>query len=81
MKARELWDLFAAVPKGQVGWDVMASFMRFASMAVWVLARNPSKEFYETLGGEIIAEQNIERDGEWFVEIAYGWSDLSKFRA
>jgi len=51
----------------------------FASMAVWVLARNPFRKFYEALGGQIIAEQQIERAGESFTEIAYGWSDLSKF--
>ncbi len=53
----------------------------FASMAVWVLALNPSRKFYEALGGKILAEQEIERGGESFVEIAYGWSDLSRFRA
>ena len=52
----------------------------FASMAVWVLARNPSRVFYEALGGKVIAEQEIERDSESFAEIAYGWSDLSKFQ-
>src|SRR5438105_2880834 len=29
MKPTELWDSFAVVPKGQVGWDVMVSFTRF----------------------------------------------------
>jgi GNAT superfamily N-acetyltransferase len=53
----------------------------FASMAVWVLARNPSRRFYETLGGKIIAGQQIERGGESFAEIAYGWRALSAFRA
>lgn len=51
----------------------------FNSMAVWVLARNPSKGFYEALGGKLITEQQIERGGESYVEIAYGWSDLSGF--
>jgi len=49
-------------------------------MAVWVFARNPARKFYKALGGKVIAEQEIERGGESFVEIAYGWSDLSKFR-
>jgi hypothetical protein len=48
-------------------------------MAVWVLALNPFRKFYETLGGQIIAEQQIERGGKAFTEIAYGWTDLSKF--
>lgn len=49
----------------------------FTSMAVWVLARNPSKRFYEVLGGKPITEQEIVRGGESYVEIAYGWSDLT----
>jgi hypothetical protein len=50
-------------------------------MAVWVLARNPSRRFYEALGGRAITEQQIERGGEPYVEIAYGWRDLSEFQA
>jgi hypothetical protein len=46
-------------------------------MAVWVLARNPSRKFYESLGGQLIGEQEIERGGESFTEVAYGWRDLS----
>ena len=53
----------------------------FNSMAVWVLARNPSKRFYEVLGGELVTEQQIERGGESYVEVAYGWRDLSEFQA
>ena len=53
----------------------------FRAMAVWVLARNPSKRFYEALGGRLITQQQIERGGESYVEIAYGWSDLSEFEA
>lgn len=49
----------------------------FGSMAVWVLAANPFRRFYEALGGEFIAEQQIERGGESFTESAYGWGDLN----
>lgn len=52
-----------------------------ASMAVWVLARNPATKFYEALGGAVIDQQEMERGGESFVKIAYGWSDLSNIRA
>ena len=55
--------------------------MGFHSMAVWVLVSNPSRKFYEALGGTPIREQQIERGGETFVEIAYGWNDLSIFEA
>jgi GNAT superfamily N-acetyltransferase len=50
----------------------------FSSMAVWVLALNPYRKFYEALGGAFIGERSIERGGQSFAEIAYGWQDLSK---
>ena len=50
-----------------------------ASMAVWVLALNPSRRFYEALGGQLITEQQIERGGQSLTEVAYGWSDLAPF--
>jgi GNAT superfamily N-acetyltransferase len=52
----------------------------FGSMAVWVLAANPSRKFYEALGGQVVAEQQIERDGQSFTELAYGWQDLDTFK-
>lgn len=50
----------------------------FTSMAVWVLARNPSKAFYEALGATAIGERELQRDGETLVEVAYGWRDWSR---
>jgi GNAT superfamily N-acetyltransferase len=49
----------------------------FSSMAVWVLVANPFRKFYEALGGNVVAEQRIERGGQSFTEIAYGWQDLN----
>jgi GNAT superfamily N-acetyltransferase len=51
----------------------------FKSMAVWVLGANPFRSFYEKLGGQVIVEQPIERAGQSFVEVAYGWKDLNRF--
>ena len=53
----------------------------FHAMAVWALGRNPARRFYEALGGRFIAEQQIERGGESYVEIAYGWRDLTQLQA
>jgi GNAT superfamily N-acetyltransferase len=50
----------------------------FSSMAVWVLALNPYRRFYEARGGAEIAQRSIERGGQPFVEIAYGWRDLGR---
>ena len=52
----------------------------FGSMAVWVLAANPFRKFYEALGGKVVAEQQIERGGQSFTESAYGWQDLNTFK-
>jgi hypothetical protein len=49
-------------------------------MAVWVLAANPFRKFYEAIGGKVVAEQQIERGGLSFTETAYGWQDLNTFR-
>jgi len=46
---------------------------------VWVLAENPFRNFYEALGGKLIREQTIERWGQEFIEVAYGWNDLAAF--
>jgi GNAT superfamily N-acetyltransferase len=53
----------------------------FHSMAVWVLARNPARRFYEALGGMRITEKEIERGGESHMELAYGGSDLNAFNS
>ena len=50
-----------------------------SSMAVWVLELNPSRRFYESLGGQVIGRQQIERGGQMFFEVAYGWQDLNTF--
>ena len=51
----------------------------FGSMAVWVLELNPSRVFYERLGGKLIGQQEIEREGRTFIEVAYGWHSLNVF--
>jgi GNAT superfamily N-acetyltransferase len=50
----------------------------FSSMAVWVLDLNPYRKFYEALGAAVIGEKTLERGGKAFLEIAYGWQDLSR---
>lgn len=46
------------------------------SALVWVLRDNPSRFFYERLGGTLLAEQPINFAGSRLCELAYGWSDL-----
>lgn len=48
----------------------------FQAMLVWVLAQNPSRHFYESLGGQELRTQLVTIGERSFEEVAYGWSDL-----
>ncbi len=50
--------------------------MDLTSMLVWVLANNPSRKFYEALGGKYLYERPIEIGGASLNEVAYGWPDI-----
>ncbi|MDD5501836.1 MAG: hypothetical protein PHH26_00020 [Candidatus Thermoplasmatota archaeon] len=45
-------------------------------MIVNVLAQNPSRKFYEKMGGKFITTKNIELGGAKLEETVYGWKDL-----
>ena len=47
------------------------------SMLLWVLEDNPSRGFYEALGGVRIKRETVAIGGTELVEIAYGWSDIA----
>jgi L-amino acid N-acyltransferase YncA len=47
----------------------------FASLLIWVLAENPSRRFYEALGGQQVREQPVTIGGVQLIEVAYGWLD------
>lgn len=46
------------------------------SALIWVLRANPSRFFYERLGGRAVLERPIPVGGEPIDAVAYGWSDL-----
>jgi ribosomal protein S18 acetylase RimI-like enzyme len=48
----------------------------FSSMLVWVLVDNPSKRFYELLGGEHVQTRNITMGGKLLKEFGHGWENL-----
>lgn len=50
----------------------------FASAFVWVLAQNPSRFFYEAMGGRRVGERTENLWGTELPEIAYGWPDLAE---
>ncbi|HEY9804434.1 MAG TPA: GNAT family N-acetyltransferase [Leptolyngbyaceae cyanobacterium] len=47
------------------------------SMLTWVLAKNPSYQFYERFGGVRLGEKLREFGGVTLVEVAYGWTDIT----
>jgi ribosomal protein S18 acetylase RimI-like enzyme len=48
------------------------------SMLLWVLKDNaPSRAFYESLGGQLLKEQQFELGGATLTEVGYGWPDTS----
>jgi ribosomal protein S18 acetylase RimI-like enzyme len=47
------------------------------SMVVWVLAENPSRHFYESLGGQEVGEQPITIGETTLQEVAYAWADTT----
>ena len=48
------------------------------SALVWVLAENPSRFFYEAMGGTLIATREEPFHGVVLSECAYGWPDLGR---
>jgi len=61
---------------------LMALFRRLVasghlSAAIWVLRDNPSRFFYERMGGRQIAQRRIPMGGVPIPAVAYGWRDLS----
>lgn len=62
--------LIAAVAKYFVGTGI-------GSMLLWVFTENnAARQFYESLGGILVAEDAFEIGGVWVIEVAYGWRDL-----
>jgi hypothetical protein len=46
------------------------------SMLVWLLAANPGRAFYATLGGQQVYEQEVTIGAAPLIDGAYGWPDL-----
>ncbi len=46
------------------------------SMLTRVLAENPSRRFYETVGGKLLGSQEIEIGGAALTVVVYGWDDI-----
>ena len=51
--------------------------MDIESMLIWVVSQNPSRGFYEHLGGRFLGTNVLHIHGWDVEESAYGWDDLS----
>jgi GNAT superfamily N-acetyltransferase len=82
--ASELYAIYllASYQRQGLGRQLTAAVVRelvrrgFPSMAVWVVAENPARRFYEALGGRYLATRTEEIGGATITEIAYGWAEL-----
>ena len=52
--------------------------LAFTTMLVWVIAENPYRKFYESLGGKLVREKTQEIGGKTISEAGYGWGELSR---
>jgi GNAT superfamily N-acetyltransferase len=82
----EVYTLYV-VPDSQnqgIGTKLLnGAFQRLAEeelhgVMLWVLARNPSRFFYEAVGGAKIAQRKERLWGVVLPELAYGWPDLTR---
>jgi ribosomal protein S18 acetylase RimI-like enzyme len=48
----------------------------FKALYLWVLPSNPTRLFYEHLGGIVLLDKTFEIAGETLSERAYGWPDI-----
>ena len=65
---------------------LLALFRRLAASGlgaaiVWVLRDNPSRFFYERLGGRLVSHKPIPVGGSRVEALAYGWPDLPAYLA
>ena len=80
----EVYTLYVAPGwTGQgLGSALLSSIFRLFSKAnyrgiiIWALADNPSRFFYEALGGQIVAERDHVMWGKKMREVGYGWPSL-----
>jgi GNAT superfamily N-acetyltransferase len=84
----ELYAIYlspAALSKGigsRLFWAVAEHLHRAGhrGMYVWVLEENPSRGFYERMGGSQLSSAEIELGGKLLKEVSYGWPDLAAAR-
>ncbi len=51
----------------------------YNGLFIWVLAENPARAFYETLGGANVSEIERSFAGKMLREVGYGWPDIPRY--
>lgn len=51
-----------------------------APVFTWCLSENPSRAFYDSIGGQALGTQSVEIDGVELKETCYGWRDARELR-
>jgi L-amino acid N-acyltransferase YncA len=46
------------------------------NLIIWALKDNPSRGFYEALGGQVVGEKTVKMAGIELVEVGYGWENI-----
>jgi hypothetical protein len=59
---------------GRALFEVSREWTGWRSLVVWVLEKNPSRGFYERLGGVVVGHKQSEMGGATLDEVAYGWT-------
>lgn len=79
----ELYAIYLLEPfQGQgIGRQLTVALVRslieagIPSLLLWVLAENPSRRFYEALGGQPVYEKMVTIGGTPLLEVGYGWRE------
>ena len=46
------------------------------TLLIWVMAENPYRKFYESLGGRLVREKSVQVGGETILDVGFGWEDI-----
>src|SRR3990172_4871822 len=84
----EIYAIYLLKDYHGTGWGrqlFQAAAERLASeglkgLMLWVLMDNPTRGFYEALGGRLLGEQPIQIGPDSLLEVAYGWDELAELR-
>jgi len=49
---------------------------KLESLIIWVIAKNPHRRFYESLGGKLVRQKEKEIGGVNLIEVGYGWQNV-----